>query len=70
MKIYSEEIEGSKYTDIVLSQSEINKLRSGEMVQGVQHEGLHRNYVGLRVDDRYMENEKFWWEKQETEEDF
>ena len=58
MRIILEEVEGSFYMDIILSEEENKDLIDGKLAEGITLMKSRRFYVGVRIGDKwpYVEN--------------
>jgi hypothetical protein len=57
MRLVVDKIEGPYYIDIVLSSDELEKMRFGEMIEGMFSQKGQRFYVGTRMQRNYDEKE-------------
>lgn len=57
MKIYIEEVEGSKYLDVILSKHEIYDLLEHEMITSETIYDKDRLYVGVYLEERQYYDE-------------
>ncbi|HEY5236127.1 MAG TPA: hypothetical protein VIJ14_08120 [Rhabdochlamydiaceae bacterium] len=59
MRIVLDNIEGEIYGDIILSPSEMERMRSGEMIDTYTALGSRRYYLGVRLKgvSEYVEEE-------------
>ncbi|HXN74962.1 MAG TPA: hypothetical protein VN855_00535 [Candidatus Acidoferrum sp.] len=69
MNVEVDEIEGPYYMDVVLSPSDVDKIKFGEMVDGFACVNGKRFYVGARMDRSFEYEKKDLWIEENWESD-